>query len=198
MILTTGYLQASARSSNMSNKYEQRIVENVNKSLYLETNRYDIFMSHSYLDKILIYQLIKLFNGAGYSVYVDWINDPELDREHVTELTAQLLRKRMKCCKGLSYIATSNIADSKWCPWELGYFDGFSGEKCCILPVLERLQPIFFGQEYLGLYPYIEYDIHNSNKKWDFWVYKSNGEYVSLSEWLEKKDVVWQNSVAKY
>ena len=45
---------------------------------------------------VLIYQLIKLFNGAGYSVYLDWINDPESDRGHVTDLTAQLLRKRMR------------------------------------------------------------------------------------------------------
>lgn len=198
MILTNGYLQASARSSNVSNKYEQYMVENVNESLYLKTNIYDIFISHSYLDKILIYELVRLFNSAGYSVYVDWINDSELSREDVTEATANLLRKRMRCCRGLSYIATSNIAVSRWCPWELGYFDGISEEKCCILPILEHLQSTFVGQEYLGLYPYIEYDIHFSSKKWDFWVYKPNGKYVLLSEWLKKKQVIWQNSIMKY
>lgn len=81
-------------------------------------------------------------------MHVDWINDPELDREYVTESTAQLLRKRMKCCKGLSYIATSNIVDSKWCPWALGYFDGISEEKCCMLPVGFYMNPYYDKPEY--------------------------------------------------
>ena len=68
--------------------------------------------------------MVDLFVNAGYAVYVDWIEDEELDRSEVTPKTAQLLKKRMNSSQGLAYVASSNTAQSKWCPWELGYFDG--------------------------------------------------------------------------
>ena len=46
------------------------------------------FFSHSYLDKTLVYAVVDLFNQAGYSVYVDWIEDQQLDRSKVTAATA--------------------------------------------------------------------------------------------------------------
>lgn len=113
-------------------------------------------MSHSYLDKIQVLALVKLFNTHHFSVYVDWIEDEQLDRNNVNEKTADLLRNRMKQSKCLSYLTTKNITDSKWCPWELGYFDGLKQSKCCTLPIMEYCSN-FNGQEYLGLYPYLEY-----------------------------------------
>ena len=68
--------------------------------------------------------LVDLFVNAGYAVYVDWIEDEELDRSEVMPKMAQLLKKRMNSSQGLAYVASSNTAQSKWCPWELGYFDG--------------------------------------------------------------------------
>ena len=46
---------------------------------------------------------------------------------------------------------------SKWCPWELGLFDGISNGKCCILPVIKEKKDFYKGQEYLGMYPYLSY-----------------------------------------
>lgn len=40
-------------------------------------------------------------------------------------------------------------------PWELGYFDGFRS-AVAILPIAATDQSSFAGQEYLGLYPYID------------------------------------------
>lgn len=52
-----------------------------------------MFISHSFLDKRLILTLIDLFNNAGYSVYVDWINDKNLDRNNVSSKTANVIKK---------------------------------------------------------------------------------------------------------
>lgn len=147
--------------------------------------KYDIFLSHSYIDQIQILSLIDLFNEAEYSVYVDWIEDSTLDRTNVTFKTANMLKKRMNVSQGLAYVATENSTQSKWCPWELGYFDGKSKSKCCILPIMEPGE--FNGQEYLGVYPYLRYDIVDGDIKKDFWVYNArNDTHIRLREWLEK------------
>lgn len=87
-----------------------------NTRLYSSKDKYDLFLSHSYLDKELIYSLIELFNESGYSVYVDWKVDTQLDRSKVNADTADLLRTRMQDCQGLAYVSTTNITQSKWCP----------------------------------------------------------------------------------
>lgn len=43
--------------------------------------------------------------------------------------TAELVRTRIDDSIGLAYVATSNISDSKWFPWELGYADGKKNGK---------------------------------------------------------------------
>lgn len=161
-----------------------------NRQLYNRTDQYDLFLSHSYLDKKLVYSLVNLFNEAGYSVYVDWMVDTQLDRSKVDANTADQLRTRMKMCKGLAYVSTTNITQSKWCPWELGYVDGNKNGRCAIMPVLETNVGSFMGQEYLGLYPYIDYaEVGNSNK-YEFWVNDPSDKkkYVKLSDWLKGVD----------
>ena len=157
-----------------------------NTRLYEEAvQRYDIFLSHSYLDRKRIISLVELFNKAGYSVYVDWIDDNQMDRSKVGVDTAQTLRKRMESSLCLAYVATSNTTTSKWCPWELGYADGSKDGRCCILPIMENANS-YKGQEYLGLYPYIDYVNYNNSTKYDFWVNdpKNAACYVRLREWL--------------
>jgi hypothetical protein len=163
---------------------------NENRQLYAVTLRFDIFLSHSSLDRDEVLDLVRLFNKSGYSVYVDWIFDQQLDRSRVTPQTAGTLRNRMNQSNGLSYLATSNSSQSKWCPWELGYFDGKSYKsRCCILPVLDAQVSVYKGQEYLGLYPYLEYEKIKDQAKYDFWVHaQDSAKYVSLREWLQGKD----------
>lgn len=196
MILNKNYLLQQAEMRNISEygMSKQRIVnENVELSMHYDSTQrrnvreYDIFLSHSSLDQRLVLTLVRLFNEAGYSVYVDWIEDTQLDRSNVNKNTAQILRNRMKCSKGLSYVATSNATNSKWCPWELGYFDGWKDSRCCILPIMETT--VFKGQEYLGLYPYIEYEKINGKDKYDFWIYnQGTDDYIILRSWLEGKN----------
>ena len=196
MILSKSFLTQQAEKRNISEygeKREQILYENVKLSTRYDsventkTREYDIFLSHSSLDKKRVLTLVDLFNEASYSVYVDWIEDTQLDRSNVNKDTAQTLRERMNYSKGLAYIATSNSTSSKWCPWELGYFDGKKNSRCCILPIMES--STFHGQEYLGLYPYISYSKIRNKNKYDFWDYnQGTDEYVVLRKWLDGSD----------
>ena len=196
MILSRSYLMQQAEKNNIS-EYSSRKQQVVTENLELATHydsiqgrtvkKYDIFLSHSSLDRKLVLTLVHLFNKAGYSVYVDWIEDTQLDRNNVNESTAEILRNRMNACRGLSYVATSNSTNSKWCPWGLGYFDGKKNGRCCVLPIMDNSK--FLGQEYLGLYPYIEYEKIYGKDTYDFWVYdQGTNKYIILSAWLEGKN----------
>lgn len=184
MILTREFLQSEARQRNISDYSQSRIL-NESRDLFYSQKKYDLFLSHSYLDKALVLTLVDLFTKAGYYIYVDWIDDVQLDRSNVTASTANFIRTRIKQCKGLSYVSTNNIVSSKWCPWELGVADGLHNGKACILPILNQGNS-YNGQEYLALYPYIEYERRSRDHKYDFGVHdpKDNKKYVILSDWL--------------
>ncbi len=118
---------------------------------------FDIFLSHSHEDSDIILGVVEILKLLGYVTYVDWIEDRHLDRSKVTPAHADLLRKRMKQSSFLLYVTTANSVSSKWMPWELGYFDGFKPGKVGVLPILDPGVD-FAGQEFIGLYPTVEYD----------------------------------------
>lgn len=117
---------------------------------------YDVFLSHSYQDAEAILGIKNIMESLGLRVYVDWIDDPALDRSQVKTSTAAVLRERMKCAASLAYVHTTNSADSAWMPWELGYFDGIKPGHVWILPLVVNYDHEFKGQEYLGLYPTVD------------------------------------------
>ena len=196
MIISEDFLQKHARADQISlyGLSESTIIKDNAVLAHSEMRAdgkkeksYDIFLSHSSLDKIKVLALVDLFNKAGFSVYVDWIEDTQLDRNNVTVDTAKILRQRMNSSMGLAYVSTSNIAKSKWCPWELGYFDGKKKSRCAILPIMDSE---FKGQEYLGLYPFIDYEKNQGKNTYNFWVNDPNNKqvYVSLKQWLGGTD----------
>lgn len=121
---------------------------------------YDIFLSHSFADKDLILGLALSIEDLGYKVYIDWRDDPLLDRTAVTEATANKLKLRMKSSKCLLFSTTESSSNSKWMPWELGFKDGHNS-RVAILPVATGNSYDFKGQEYLGIYPFMQ--IANDN-----------------------------------
>jgi hypothetical protein len=155
------------------------------------TQSFDVFLSHSYLDKELIIGLKGELNKLHYSVYVDWIADEELDRRKVSKETADTIRKRMKNCKCLFFATSVNSTNSKWMPWECGYFDGLKG-YVAILPVAKTSQSTYNGQEYLGLYPFV--DKATSNGKEALWINESTDIYVSFDKWLNGEKPIKHNS----
>lgn len=151
-----------------------------------QNDKFDIFLSHSYSDKDIIPQLKKQLESFGYSVYVDWINDRFLSREQVNKATAEVLQKRMKQSKCLLFATSENSSDSKWMPWELGYFDGIKNKMVAILPLKKEFngfQNDFKGQEYLGLYYYIDKSqTEAGNEK--LFVWEDRQSYIVFNSWL--------------
>ena len=109
-------------------------------------------MSHASKDSEAILGVRKGIQDLGLTVYVDWIEDPNLDRSNVTSKNAAVLRTRMRACLSLLYVHSSTSAGSLWMPWELGYFDGISPGKVWFLPLVDSSDREFEAQEYLGLY----------------------------------------------
>jgi hypothetical protein len=116
---------------------------------------FDVFLSHSFKDSDLVLGVYHFLSRSGLAVYVDWIVDKEMDRSAVTPATAETLRTRMRQCRSLIYAHSSSSGGSKWMSWELGYFDGYRS-AVAILPIVKEGEKKFTGQEYLGLYPYID------------------------------------------
>jgi hypothetical protein len=161
----------------------QRLYESATKAAL--TDRFDIFLSHARVDEDVVYGTKLELEAFGVTVYVDWINDPQLDRSQVNVGTADTLRARMRQCRGLLYVHSENSLASVWMPWELGYFDGYEG-RAAIIPVVEASRDQFTGLEYLGLYPYI--DAYRDKKQtWRLWVNKpgSRSVYAPLDKWLD-------------
>jgi hypothetical protein len=121
------------------------------------TKKYDVFLSHAFKDAEVVEGIKNFLESKGLSVYVDWLENPELDRSKVTPKTAETLRLAMRNSKTLLYAASANASASKWMPWELGYADALHG-KVAILPLApaNQLLQAYEGQEYLGIYPYID------------------------------------------
>lgn len=140
-------------------------------SEFSKYSSYDVFLSHSIRDAKIILGIKGILEDLGYTVYVDWIEDPQLDRSKVSKKTAEKLRKRMKTSKSLFYVTTENAENSKWMPWECGYFDGFK-EKVAIVPVKKSSSNNEYnGQEYLGLYPYAVKEKSSEGDE-KLWIYK--------------------------
>jgi hypothetical protein len=150
--LTVGEARAVSRSAWSSRSAAETALENLTKSAAI-TAYFDIFLSHAYEDADLIGGVKILLERDGHSIYVDWIEDAQTDRSRVTPETADLLRERMKHCKFLLFVTSKASPQSKWMPWELGYFDGLKPDKVGIFPLVQQAGQGFVGQEYLGLYP---------------------------------------------
>jgi len=145
---------------------------------------YDIFLSHSSSDAEIVAGLKLEIEDTGLSVYVDWIEDPLLDRTHVTKETALLLQERMKNCKSLIYAFSENSSNSKWMPWELGYFDALKG-AVAVLPITSTYKSSFQGTEYLGIYYYIQIDSISGTNTTALWVHETSTKYILFDHWLK-------------
>lgn len=165
---------------NYSRKSASTILtENFNN--FQDYKTYDVFLSHSFLDAEVILGLKLALEEKNFTVYVDWIEDKQLSRDNVNSETANQLRNRMKKCKSLFFATSDNSSNSKWMPWELGYFDGLKN-KVAIIPIKKSdfESDNYAGQEYLGLYDYV------IEKYGSLHIQLSNGTTKRLLEWISE------------
>ncbi|MGP4845434.1 TIR domain-containing protein [Marinobacter sp. 1Y8] len=186
--------QREMRRSQNVYKSQAKVLDE-SASAFNKYKTYDIFLSHSSKDSELILGMKGVLEDHGYSVYVDWFDDPQLDRNNVTKKTASALRERMKCCKSLFFVTTKNSESSKWMPWECGYFDGLK-EKVAIVPVkASSYSDEFSGQEYLGLYPYC-LKANTTNGASKLWIHRDENYYVLYDSWVKTIDseIEWKKT----
>lgn len=172
-IYSSSYLKSLGQYQNLN---ESRIFD-ARKDIQTS---FDIFLSHSFLDKEIIRGLYIELTNMGFKVYVDWIIDPELNRDNVTKETATKIRNRLNMSKTLLLAISENATVSKWMPWELGYGDGHT-HKCAIIPVSETTygSTSWKGAEYLSLYPFIKK--HNNS----LYVIENANRYVMFDSWFK-------------
>lgn len=183
--------QVRARSSTRDQTLASSslLVENMLKSA---TVTFDIFLSHAIADAVLVLGVKRTLEASGKTVYVDWINDPTLNREHVNEKTAQTLRGRMRQSASLMYLYSRHSQQSRWMPWELGYFDGYNG-NVAILPVVPSTGTLdFTREEYLLLYPKVDFT-SVADVRPTLWINRSREletgyGYKSFDEWRTSPD----------
>jgi hypothetical protein len=169
---------AKAQPQKLAKSFGDILAEDASK--VSDWQSFDVFLSHSIVDAELILGVKVLLEKRGYSVYVDWETDKDLDRSTVSPKTAELLRTRMTQSKSLLYVATENAASSKWMPWELGYFDGLRKGGVAIFPLLDSEAETFRGQEYLGLYPVVTKDFYTGGVKADVFVEDRGNGWTTL------------------
>lgn len=179
-------------------RYAKRLMEKSAASLLEEQEdrleddaSFDVFLSHSYhdakLDKMRLLGIKALLEDFNLSVYVDWLTDSHLDRGQVTAKTARVLRTRMDHSRCLLFATSENSQNSRWMPWELGYMDGKNG-KVAVLPLVATTgQTLFLGQEYLGLYYYVDMEATDTSEYIQLWVNQDATTYVSFAGWLRDK-----------
>jgi len=178
-IFTSKYLRSlSSQTKTFS------VNQSINESKRIDSN-FDIFLSHSFLDKEDVEGLFIELTNFGFKVYVDWIIDPELDRKNVTEETAILIRNRMKSSKSLLLAVSENAQMSKWMPWELGYIDAKTN-KCAIIPVSQSVTApnSFKGSEYLVLYPFVK-KVSSFGFKDELYVIEEAKIFTTFNEWFK-------------
>lgn len=180
--------QSTLAKSFRHQTYDQILIEEVASAT--DYQQFDIFLSHSFKDSDLILGVKRILESQGFKVYVDWYNDPHLPRENVTKITAEVMRKRMRQSKSLIYVSTENAVNSKWMPWELGYFDGFRPKGVAIMPLTEYESSTFKGQEYLSLYPVVQKGKYTSGAE-DVFVEDKGSEWETLSKFA-KGEAVWK------
>lgn len=121
-LYTSAYLKQISKYKNL----------NESTKMFSEKDKihtsFDIFLSHSFLDKDEVEGLYIELTRMGFKVYVDWIIDPHLDRTNVTKESATIVKKRLHSSKSLLLAVSINAATSKWMPWELGYVDGHTNQ----------------------------------------------------------------------
>jgi hypothetical protein len=146
-----------------------------------------IFLSHKHSDLKELQNIKKILEGLGVSVYIDWL-DREMP-EITSKKTAERIKEKIKQNDKFILIATDNAIDSKWCNWELGFGDAqkYEDEKIALFPIRENGKD-WSGNEYMELYPLIEYEDGNS-----YYIEKINRDdgccYVPKQKGIEDKPI---------
>ena len=183
LLTETEVLARSARTTALK---KRTVLESLSETASADAS-FDVFLSHSSNEPESILLGIKGYlEDAGLKVYVDRYTDPQLSPEDVTKETAETLRARLRASHSLLYVYSRHSKLSRWMPWELGFMDG-AGRRVGIAPVVEIARNTFEGEQYLGLYPYLDRAQISGQDKWALWINSGAREYAGYANWVRGK-----------
>jgi hypothetical protein len=154
----------------------------------VNNTEFDVFLCHAFLDALEAKKIREWLEGEGLTTYVDRMDEAELSRELASAGKSDFLKERVRNCKALVFVTSESWTRSVWMPWELGYFDAL-GLKIAILPIhegdLDKSE--FHGQEYLGIYPYIDRAHAEDGTEVCFWIKHKDASTPPkrLKAWLD-------------
>ena len=155
--------------------------------------RFDIFLSHSHIDATLALRVKYKLESYGFSVYVDWLDDPQFDQRAINRKTAERLQMRMRQCKSLAFLDTEGARLSKWTPWEVGFMDSYT-KHVFIIPIREEiiLAQDYKGQEFFSLYPFLDEEKERNSDRSTLWINSplDFNYYSNLRKWLNGTEVL--------
>lgn len=134
---------------------------NETRTFSKSTSLTSIFLSHSHQDKAKIEQAKIFFENLGISIYVDWMDSTMPERTNGT--TAVRIKQKIRENEKFILLATNRAVNSKWCNWEVGIGDinKLSKDNIAVLGLADNYGH-WTGNEYLQIYPSIEYENGNS------------------------------------
>ena len=124
--------------STLPNYSPEELVKFLNSNSIESKKKYDIFISHSYLDKDLVKNMKNTINFLNLSCYYDWTSDQDfLKRNLISGYTKEVLKKRIEQSKALILVLTHNvIADgeitSEWIKMEIEHAKSVGKKICCL------------------------------------------------------------------
>jgi hypothetical protein len=91
-----------------------------------QLKNFDYFISHSSKDSSTVQRIISYQNEKGMNIFCDWINDADyLKRNLLCASTLEVIKERLEQSKAIIFVQSLNSINSKWCKYELNYFEQF-------------------------------------------------------------------------
>ena len=87
--------EVRARARQRAGAKGVTIEEELSREARQRRARYDIFLSQTIRDAEIVLGVYDVLTQAGYTVFCDWIDDPETDRSRVTPANAAFVRATM-------------------------------------------------------------------------------------------------------
>ena len=187
MILTESKIRELTRGVSILNETR------VQTRYFSEANRkLSVFLSHKHTDLEYLERVRAVLESLNAYIYVDWA-DPKM--QHPTDRkTAEALKEKIIQYDKFVFIASDTALDSRWCNWEVGLGDAhkYEKDKITIFPIKQDNRE-WKGNEYLQLYPSVEYfdgiSTYNTGRTIPegFYVYYHfKNSIMPLMEWLSK------------
>ena len=124
--------------STLPNYSPEELVKFLNSNSVESKKKYDIFISHSYLDKDLVKSTKNALNLKNLSCYYDWTSDQDfLKRTLISDYTKEVLKKRIEQSEIFLLLLTHNVIAedkiiSEWVEMEIEYAKSLGKKILCI------------------------------------------------------------------